>query len=50
LGQLRAARKNNNFEYFLATFEGGFFNFSWAKKNKIIFKDIAGSALKSCLT
>ena len=29
----QGSKEKNQFEYFLATFKGGFFNFSWAKKN-----------------
>ena len=37
-GQLRAVRKKSGFEFFWANFEGGFFNFLWAKKNSNSFK------------
>ena len=30
---VRALRKKSGFEVFKATFEGGFFNFLWSKKN-----------------
>ena len=44
---LRAVRKKSGFEFFRATFEGGFFNFLWAKRKFNIFSEkIVASTLK----
>ena len=32
----QGSKGKNQFEYFLAPFDGGFFNFSWTKKSKNI--------------
>ena len=39
VGAVRAVRKKSGFEEFWATFEGGFFNFLWAKKFEKVVKN-----------
>ena len=51
-GHLRAVRKNDQFEFFVANFVGGFFNFQRAKKSIFFFQGIRLSTVvsTSCLT
>ena len=44
---VQGGTEKNQFEYFLAAFEAGFFNFSGANLNFLL--NIAASVLKSCL-
>ena len=47
LGSSGQSGKKSGFEFFWATFEGGFFNILWAKKKRNL--NIVGSAKKSCI-
>jgi hypothetical protein len=46
----QSIKKQNQFEFLLATFLGGFFSFSWAKFLLSFIYNIVAFPLKSCLT